>query len=100
MEASKRSTIRTLGPVGFNPAGEYQEDVTYQRLDVVSHNGSSYVALQETLGNDVTNQNYWQRIAEGGIHMNYDATLKALNIAINGIISYNSERKELNITTA
>ena len=100
MEASKRSTIRTLGPVGFNPAGEYQEDVTYQRLDVVSYNGSSYVALKETLGHEVSDTEYWQRIAEGGIHINYDATMKAINIAINGDISYNSERKELIITTA
>ena len=94
------SEIRTLGPVGLNPVGEYQENTSYERLDLVSHNGSSYVALKETLGHEVTDTEYWQRIAEGGIHMSYDATLKALNIAINGIISYNSERKELNITTA
>lgn len=35
------STINVLGPVGLNPVGEYQENTSYERLDLVSHNGSS-----------------------------------------------------------
>lgn len=68
------SEIRTLGPVGLNPVGEYQENTSYERLDLVSHNGSSYVALKETLGHEVTDTEYWQRIADGehgdGVHLN------------------------------
>lgn len=94
------STIRTLGPVGLNPAGEYDSTKQYEKLDLVEYQGSSYVAVIDSKGQPLTNTTYWQKIVEGSIHINYDAITKTINIAINGDISYNSERKELNITTA
>ena len=39
--------VRTiLGKVGFSPKGEYSNESSYDRLDVVSHNGSSYAVLK------------------------------------------------------
>ena len=42
------SQINTLGPVGFNPTGEYDSTREYERLDVVYYEGSSYVASKES----------------------------------------------------
>jgi len=38
-----------LGQVRMNLAGEYSATKTYQRLDIVSYQGSSYIALKDTL---------------------------------------------------
>ena len=40
--------VRTiLGKVGFSPKGEYSNKDTYDRLDVVGCNGSSYIVLKD-----------------------------------------------------
>ena len=36
-----------LGKVGFSPKGVYSAETGYQRLDVVSHEGSSYIVLKD-----------------------------------------------------
>ena len=36
-----------LGKVGFTPKGAYSAETGYQRLDVVSHEGSSYIVLKD-----------------------------------------------------
>lgn len=40
------SEIKTLGPVGLNPLGDYNSQTEYEKLDVVLYQGSSYVALK------------------------------------------------------
>lgn len=92
--------IEEMGPLGFNPVGEYDETVQYNKLDVVCYQGSSYAAKMDTMGNPPTNDSYWSILARGGIDIVYDSTLKTLNIAIQGTIFYNSSRKELIIQTA
>ena len=68
------SQINTLGPVGFNPTGEYDNTHKYERLDVVYYEGSSYVALQESIGQLPTNTDYWDCIAVGYLKQNtYDS---------------------------
>jgi len=57
------SQINILGPVGYNPTGEYDNTHKYDRLDVVYYEGSSYVALQESIGQLPTNTDYWDCIA-------------------------------------
>lgn len=37
--------IKTLGPVGLNPVGEYNLKTKYEKLDVMLYQGSSYVVL-------------------------------------------------------
>ena len=36
-----------LGKVGFSPKGAYSAEMDYQRLDIVSHEGSSYIVLKD-----------------------------------------------------
>ena len=55
-----------LGKVATTPKGEYSNETTYIRLDIVSYNGSSYVCLKESVGNLPTNTEYWQLIASKG----------------------------------
>lgn len=57
---------KILGKVVITPKGEFNEATTYQKLDVVSYQGSSYICLQETTGNLPTNTEYWQLIAQKG----------------------------------
>lgn len=64
------STINVLGPVGYNPTGNYDPTRTYQKLDVVYYQGSSYVAISDSLGQLPTNNEYWNCIAAGSIQVN------------------------------
>ncbi len=60
--------VKNLGKVAITPKGEFSEITTYQKLDVVTYLGSSYMALQESTGNLPTNTEYWQKIAEKGVN--------------------------------
>lgn len=47
------------------PRGEYSSSATYAKLDVVSYNGSSYMAIKAVpTGTIPTNTTYWQLLAE------------------------------------
>lgn len=46
--------------------GVYSDVTTYAAGDSVDYNGSSYVAIQETIGNIPTNTTYWQVLASKG----------------------------------
>ena len=47
------------------PKGEYSSSATYAKLDVVSYNGSSYMAIKAVpTGTVPTNTTYWQLLAE------------------------------------
>ncbi|MCF8012460.1 MAG: BppU family phage baseplate upper protein [Clostridiales bacterium] len=47
-------------------AGNYNSSIQYLKNNTVLFEGSSYVALQDTLGNAPTNATYWQPVAIGG----------------------------------
>ena len=55
-----------LGIVAMEPMGEYDATVKYEKLNIVTYNGSTYCALGDTLGNEPTNEEYWQLIAKKG----------------------------------
>ena len=57
-----------LGKIALTPKGVFSTYTTYEKLDVVTYNGSSYIALRTTTGNiPVPNGSvYWQMIAEKG----------------------------------
>ena len=55
-----------LGKVGVVPKGDYNSSTTYERLDIVTYNGGSYMALGETIGNLPTNTTYWQLLTQKG----------------------------------
>lgn len=50
----------------FSPKGEYNPSTAYKALNIVSQNGSSYVAIQDTQGNPPTNTTYWQLLSQRG----------------------------------
>lgn len=55
-----------LGNVGINPQGEYSSGTAYERLDVVTYNGSGYICIQDCVGQPVTNTSYWYLLASKG----------------------------------
>ena len=55
-----------LGKVAYVSKGDYNNELFYEINDVVTYNGSSYVALGNTLGNLPTNTSYWQLLAQKG----------------------------------
>ena len=54
-----------LGKIGLNPRGAYSSNASYARLDVVSYNSSSYVALDNSTGVAPTNTSKWMLLAQG-----------------------------------
>jgi hypothetical protein len=56
----------SAGRVLLMPKGDYDSTTTYEMLDIVSYNGSSYIAKGTTTGNLPTNTTYWQLSAYGG----------------------------------
>lgn len=58
--------ITDLGKIGMTVKGIYSESKTYERLDVVTKNGQSYVCLKDCMGIEVSNEEYWQLLAQKG----------------------------------
>jgi len=63
-----------LGKVAYLSKGTYNSATQYEKNDVVTYQGSSYVSLQATKGNVPTNTTYWQLIAEKGTKGDTGAT--------------------------
>ena len=59
-------SIYNLGRVLPIFTGEYDNNKTYNNLDVVLYNGSSYVAKNTTQGNLPTDENHWAIVALAG----------------------------------
>lgn len=55
-----------LGTVAIKHCGEYDATMHYEKLNVVTYNGSSYCAKDNTIGNLPTNTTYWDLMAEKG----------------------------------
>src|SRR5690242_7273242 len=64
--------VKLINPIilnlkdGMNFQGDYNPLTSYVVGDVVTIDGSSYGALQNTLGNDPPNASYWQLLALRG----------------------------------
>ena len=77
------STIKTLGPVGLNPLGEFNSETQYERMDVVLYNDVSYVALQTVQGELPTNTEYWDALGISGADMSNYYTKAQVDTAVN-----------------
>ena len=55
-----------LGRVAIVPKGTWNAATTYKKLDLVTFEGSSYIALQNNSNKPVSNTTYWQKIAQKG----------------------------------
>lgn len=67
-----------LGKVLIIPKGEYEETTNYSELDLVTYQGSSYLAKKPTLGHLPTDTEYWQLNSYGfsgdATDLSYDNT--------------------------
>ena len=55
-----------LGKVALTPKGAYSSSTQYEKLDVITYNGSSYIVLQSCTGVTPPNNTYYQVIASKG----------------------------------
>ena len=55
-----------LGRVSIVFKGEYNSTTNYEKLDIVSYNGSSYACLKDCVGVIPTDTTYWQLVAQKG----------------------------------
>lgn len=62
---NEQNTI-DLGIVGIKNMGVYDPETTYEKLNVVTYQGSSYCASKDTVGNLPTDTEYWQLYAQKG----------------------------------
>ena len=61
------SVMQELGKVSVTPKGEFSAEITYERLDIIEHEGNSYIAVSDVpAGTELTDSRYWQRIASKG----------------------------------
>ena len=58
--------MASAGRVLIMPKGNYDPSVTYEMLDLVKHNGTSWLAKKESVGIEPTNENseHWQNMFE------------------------------------
>jgi len=54
--------------INVNPRGEYDNATTYNTGDIVTYQGSSYIAKTETTGNLPTDTTYWQLLVEAQVY--------------------------------
>lgn len=60
--------MKDAGIIGFVPRGEYSDTETYDFLQFVYYEGSTYVAKKETTGNTPEENNeFWQILARGQV---------------------------------
>ncbi len=95
----------SAGRVLLMPKGAYDASTTYELLDIVSYNGSSYIAKGTTTGNLPTNTTYWQLSAYGGNAANVASNFAELETTSIAVAVHNvddlfiDENSQLMITT-
>ena len=57
---------KNLGKVAFTPRGDYVRTTVYYPLDIINHQGTSYIVKQQCTGVEPPNDNYYQKIAQKG----------------------------------
>lgn len=68
--------MASAGRILIMPKGSYDKEVTYAALDMVNHNGTSWLARKEAVGIEPNNENseYWQNMFELNIVNDSTAT--------------------------
>ena len=87
------------GPQGtFRWKGAYNASYTYGVNDVAYYNGSSYVAVQGTVGNVPTDTTYWGKMAAAGAEGGSIGSMSDTNIALSpsdaAIVMYNNSNSK------
>lgn len=65
--------LTPIGKVTITPRGEYDSGATYERLDLVTSGGSSYlyINLASSAGSALDNTEFWLMVAEKGESIAY-----------------------------
>ena len=56
----------SLGKVQITPRGSYNPETMYHVLDIVTSNGSSYLAIEDSINVPVSNESVWMLLAHKG----------------------------------
>ena len=76
----------TIGRVSVVPKGVFDSSTTYSRLDIVSHDGSSYIAKKDVpVGTSLIDTTYWLQIAAKGSN----ADIQTITTAVEDWLSEN-----------
>ena len=67
----------------FRWKGAYSNTYTYGVNDVSYYNGSSYVCIQSTVGNNPANTTYWDKMSSAGAEGGAIASMEDTNISVN-----------------
>lgn len=90
------NTIKNLGIVSPVPMGEWVSGIIYQKLNIVRHNGASYLAKQPTAtepGISSFWESYWQLIAKDGIGGN--SVVQTTGTSLTDVMSQDAVTKQL-----
>lgn len=71
--------MRDAGKVAMTPKGVYNEETTYEYLDVVLFGTASWVAKKVTTGNPPEDGEYWQKLAAGAEEIINDNSATGIN---------------------
>ena len=72
--------MTTAGRILIMPKGDYDSTKTYEMLDLVKHNGTSWLAKKESTGIEPTiaNSEYWQDMFDAEALVDFlDARIEA-----------------------
>ena len=75
--------------VNLTPRGAYNNSTTYAIGDSVSYNGTSYVAIAQTVGNLPSDTSNWQVLASSGIQAAYETVSKNI-LSLDATLTYTS----------
>ena len=82
----------------FRWKGAYDNAYVYGTNDVAYYNGSSYVAIDSSVGNIPTNTTYWEKMAAAGAEGGSIGSMSDTNIALSpsdaSIIMYNTSNSK------
>ncbi len=58
--------MTSAGRILIMPKGDYNAETEYEMLDLVKHNGTSWLSKKESIGIEPSNDNseYWQNLFE------------------------------------
>lgn len=90
------NTTKNLGIVSPVPMGEWVSGIIYQKLNIVRHNGASYLAKQPTAtepGVSSSWESYWQLIVKDGIGGN--SVVQTTGTSLTDVMSQDAVTKQL-----
>lgn len=76
-QQTEQLDAKALELAGFAPIGEFEIETPYTKFNIVSHEGSSYMAKEDTQGNDIEDEQVWLQLSARG--------LDNMSITIDGI---------------